>query len=349
MAQTPAIDWQRAERTGISLVRPGPKTSRAEMEQLVVELHRAADRAPELVAQVTELPLANSAPVYVVDRPGIIRLNAATAAELFNKLGLAVDDPKLTERISGGAAGAAVGTVLAVLAGRILGQFDPYGANQKLALVAPNVLMIERSLKAVPADFRLWVCLHEQTHQAQFAVASWLPGYVIGLVGQLVDGDGQGSFLTELPKRIQGLKSGDSGSPVLGAARHGAPAAAEVIDTVTAVMSVLEGHADVVMDSVGPKVIPSWAKIRRDFTARRRRGGFAAVIGKLFGLDAKLAQYANGAAFCKSVIDSVGMGGLNRVFRSAADMPTLAELHDPAAWLARHDFPAKPRRALSDG
>jgi putative hydrolase len=112
-------------------------------------------------------------------------------------------------------------------------------------------------------------------------------------------------------------------------------------------MSVLEGHADVVMDSVGPQVIPTWAKIRRDFSARRRRTGFASIIGKLFGLDAKLAQYANGAAFCKAVIDTAGMDTLNRVFNSAADMPTLSELHDPDAWLARQQN-HKPRRALTD-
>jgi coenzyme F420 biosynthesis associated uncharacterized protein len=341
VAQAPGIDWQLAARTGIGLVRPGPKVSRAEIEQAVAQLRDCADRAPGLVADVTKLPVADTAPVLVVDRPGLIRLNTDTAAGLFQKIGITQEDPDFAHRISAGAAGAAIGTVLSLLATRILGQFDPYGAEPRLALVVPNIIAVERSLKAVPADFRLWVCLHEQTHQAQFAHAGWLPSYVIGLMKDLVTEDAAtGSFIDELPTRLDRLRTArrdQAETSIDVVSRLSGPKAAAIIDSVTAVMSVLEGHADVVMDSVGPQVIPTWAKIRRDFSARRRRTGFASIIGKLFGLDAKLAQYANGAAFCKAVIDTAGMDTLNRVFNSATDMPTLSELHDPDAWLARQN------------
>ena len=64
-------------------------------------------------------------------------------------------------------------------------------------------------------------------------------------------------------------------------------------------MSLLEGHADVVMDRVGPEVIPTVAAIRDKFTVRRQGQGFDKVIRKLLGLDAKMRQYRDGAVFCQ--------------------------------------------------
>ena len=94
------------------------------------------------------------------------------------------------------------------------------------------------------------------------------------------------------------------------------PAQKEIVDRITAVMSLLEGHADVVMDGVGPEVIPTVDAIRAKFTVRRQGQGFDKVIRKLLGLDAKMRQYRDGAAFCRAVIDRVGMDGLNQVWTS---------------------------------
>ena len=106
-------------------------------------------------------------------------------------------------------------------------------------------------------------------------------------------------------------------------------------------MSLLEGHADVVMDSVGPEVIPTVAAIRDKFTVRRQGQGFDKVIRKLLGLDAKMRQYRDGAAFCKTVIGRVGMDGLNKVWTSPNTLPTRAEIADPELWLSRvHPEPA---------
>jgi len=100
-------------------------------------------------------------------------------------------------------------------------------------------------------------------------------------------------------------------------------------------MSLLEGHADVVMDGVGPEVIPSVATIRAKFTVRRQGQGFDKIIRKLLGLDAKMRQYRDGAEFCRQVIDRVGMDGFNRVWTSPETLPTRNEIADPQLWLAR--------------
>ena len=112
-----------------------------------------------------------------------------------------------------------------------------------------------------------------------------------------------------------------------------------VIDKVTGVMSLLEGHADIVMDGVGPEVIPSVAQIRHRFTQRRKGvGGLDKLLRRLLGLDQKMAQYRDGAIFCRHVIDKVGMDDFNVVWSSPETLPSKAEILDPDLWLARvHD------------
>jgi len=101
-------------------------------------------------------------------------------------------------------------------------------------------------------------------------------------------------------------------------------------------MSLLEGHADVVMDGVGPEVIPSVATIRAKFTERRKgMGVLDRLIRRLLGLDQKMAQYRDGAVFTRAVVDKVGMDGFNAVWAEPANLPSKAEILAPETWLAR--------------
>ena len=121
------------------------------------------------------------------------------------------------------------------------------------------------------------------------------------------------------------------------------PAQRAIVDEITAVMSLLEGHADVVMDSVGPEVVPSVAQIRARFDQRRQGQGPDKVVRRLLGLDAKMRQYRDGAAFCRHVLDEVGMAGLNRVWTSPDTLPSRAEIANPQLWVIRnHPEPATP-------
>jgi coenzyme F420 biosynthesis associated uncharacterized protein len=114
------------------------------------------------------------------------------------------------------------------------------------------------------------------------------------------------------------------------------PGQRAVLDRITALMTLLEGHAEFVMDGVGPEVVPSVADIRSKFN-RRREGGnpVERIIRRLLGIEAKLRQYAEGRAFVHEVVDRVGMAGFNKVWTSPETLPKLAELTDPAAWVAR--------------
>ena len=109
-----------------------------------------------------------------------------------------------------------------------------------------------------------------------------------------------------------------------------------VLDRITGVMSLLEGHADVVMDGVGPTVIPSVETIRAKFNERRKGvGSLDSILRKLLGLDAKMAQYRDGANFVNHVVDKVGMDDFNAVWTGPETLPSRAEIEDPSAWIAR--------------
>jgi putative hydrolase len=112
-----------------------------------------------------------------------------------------------------------------------------------------------------------------------------------------------------------------------------------VVDEVGAVMALLEGHADVTMDAAGRGLVPSVRQLRARFEARRDRAadahGLARLLRRLLGLDAKLAQYRDGAAFVRAVRRSVGIDGLNAVWTDPALLPSPTEISDPARWVRR--------------
>jgi coenzyme F420 biosynthesis associated uncharacterized protein len=246
--------------------------------------------------------------------------------------------------------------MLGYLATRVLGQFELLGPPRssgdaedspgRLTLVAPNIVAAERSLQVSPPDFRLWVCLHEVTHRTQFAAAPWLHRHVEDQMKQFVlaaELDGPA-----LLKRLRTV-AGSFGDVVRGRSEQSlvelmqTPEQRVVLDRLTGLMSLLEGHADVVMDAVGDRVVPSVAEIRQRFSRRREEANpVERVVRRLLGVDMKLRQYAEGAAFVRAVIDAVGMGGLNVVWSSAELLPTGSEIRDPDSWLAR----VQPPRAV---
>jgi coenzyme F420 biosynthesis associated uncharacterized protein len=249
-----------------------------------------------------------------------------------------------------------VGGVLALLAGRVLGQFDPFsrpprtgaapareasGAPGRLLLVAPNVYRLERELRLDGPDFRLWVALHEQTHALQFAAAPWLEGHLRERMGELLAGlaDDDGPPLVPRTRsavggavRVARREAGPGGLQALLP-----PQTQDLIDEVGAVMALLEGHADVAMDAVGRSVVPSVRRIRARFDQRRAdtRGVATVVLRRLLGLDVKLEQYRDGARFVRRVRRSVGRDGLNAVWRGPGNLPTPQEIREPRDWVRR--------------
>ncbi|HTU08221.1 MAG TPA: zinc-dependent metalloprotease, partial [Trebonia sp.] len=209
----------------------------------------------------------------------------------------------------------------------------------RLTLVAPNIVMVERELGVNPHDFRRWVCLHEETHRVQFTSVPWLRDYVQSMMSEflLASDLDPGAIVERLRAAagaVAGAVRGGDGESLVEAMQT--PAQRELLDKLTAVMTLVEGHGDYVMDAVGPQVVPSVADIREKFNQRRGSAGrMEQILRRILGIDLKMKQYAEGARFVRSVVDEVGMPGFNRVWTSPETLPTRDELAHPAEWLAR--------------
>lgn len=335
MSVLPWIDWDEAEKVAIDLIAPGPRASKREREQIVRQLRSQAGQAAESITAASGLPLVGQTPELVVDRRNLVRANIATARHLFDEMGSAAEGR--LDAAAGYLRGGAVGGALALIGSRILGQFDAFGPQPALYLVAPSIMAVERQLKVNPTDFRMWVVLHEQTHRVQFANAPWLREHLVGQMHSLVNAVDE-PFWRDLNRRLEQLRrdkdDGRAASLRLVNAMS-SPGTVAAMDEVTAVMSLLEGHADVMMDRAGRGQIRSLGAIRARFDARRQRGGVFSVVNKLLGMDAKLAQYADGAKFCRHVIKQGGTELLNRAFEGASRLPGLDELLHPEKWCER--------------
>jgi uncharacterized protein (DUF2342 family) len=211
----------------------------------------------------------------------------------------------------------------------------------RLTLVAPNIVMVERELGVRSRDFRLWVCLHEETHRMQFTAVPWLRGYVQRQISEfLLASDLDPAAILARLRAVADVVSGalrggaGGGDSLIEAIQS--PRQRVTLDRLTAVMTLLEGHGDYVMDAAGPQVVPTVAEIRARFAARRHSAGrVEQALKRLLGIDLKLKQYAEGARFVRSVVDDVGMAGFNKVWTSPQTLPTRAEIAHPCAWVNR--------------
>ncbi|MFF2361765.1 zinc-dependent metalloprotease [Streptomyces sp. NPDC058122] len=368
-ASTGMVDWNLAVATATRLVRPGPEVSRDEARAIVAELRRHAKASEEHVRGFTRMgdDVLHDTPVLVVDRPGWVRANVAGFREILKPL---LD--KMQERrgsspggavlgaVGGKVTGVELGMLLSFLSSRVLGQYEtfapatrdlPAGAPSasgkgggRLLLVAPNIVHVERELDVQPHDFRLWVCLHEETHRTQFSAVPWLRDHLEGEIQSFlaeteVDPMTVLERIREAAQSLSGSRpdteEDDGGRSLVEIVQT--PAQREILGRLTAVMSLLEGHADFVMDGVGPAVVPSVAEIREKFQQRRAKGAsrLDMALRKLLGLDAKLRQYRDGERFVRAVVEEVGMDGFNRVWTSPNTLPTKSEIAKPADWVAR--------------
>jgi coenzyme F420 biosynthesis associated uncharacterized protein len=340
----PVVDWSLAASTGAFLVRGGPSVPRTEAQLAVSELRELTVDAEAHVRELTGLgaglPLL---PGEVVDRPGWVRSAAAGLDALTSKALRTLPSNPIAPVLAGGA-GVQTGVVLAFLASRVLGQYDPFGGDGegRLLLVAPNVVTAQHVMQVPGRDFRMWVCLHECTHRLQFTAVDWLRDYFADEVERLVGGlasdeDGITDLIGRLPDAVREAKRAKADGGVVALSQLlRSPQQREVFDKLLALSTLLEGHADYVMDAVGPGVVPAVEMIRTRFTTRRKGGGLLdRLLRSLLGVDAKIRQYAQGAAFTRHVVDRVGMDGFNAVWTSPNTLPSRTEIGDPEAWVRR--------------
>jgi coenzyme F420 biosynthesis associated uncharacterized protein len=333
------IDWGLARAAGARWVPSGPEASIVQAQEIVADIRSATRSAIEPVRHITGLHAPEDAHrAVVVARAEWVRANVdqmRVAVDPLSRL-LREKAPNPLVRAAGARTSAIqMGAILAWLSSKVLGQFEafdtPGAPAGRLLLVAPNIVAAERALEVPEHDFRLWVCLHEETHRVQFTAVPWLSEYFTSEVHAYLRATDTDT--ASLLRRILSARR-DSGGGLLDVMHT--PEQREILDRLTALMSLLEGHADVVMDEVGPDVVPSVATIRERFDKRRgHHRGLDALLRRVLGLDAKLRQYIEGAAFVRGVVDRVGMAGFNEVWTAPSALPSLAEIADPGGWVRR--------------
>jgi coenzyme F420 biosynthesis associated uncharacterized protein len=275
----------------------------------------------------------------------IDRAEWVTAATESMRLMMGGGEGKSGGFLTGHVTGAQTGAVLAFISSGILGQYDPFAVNGgELLLVYPNIIAVERQLRVSPADFRLWVCLHEVTHRVQFRANPWLAEHMSRALSVLTDESEQDvtQVVSRLGEFVRNRREGAAPEPnsegVLGIMRAiQSEPQRKALDQLLVLGTLLEGHADHVMDAVGPAVVPSVATIRRRFNERRQRKQppLQRVIRALLGFDAKLSQYTRGKAFVDHVVAEVGMAKFNTVWTNPETLPLPTEVDEPRRWIDR--------------
>ncbi len=340
------IDWILAERIASYVAGTGS----AQLPQ--VDLAALAAQSEERVVAYTGLKPARPLPQPEgISRKEWVKINIESMRALLDPVmqraskGMGPLRPAVEIGV-GFVLSTEVGVVVGYLAQRVLGQYELVLLDEavedrppRLLFVLPNLGHAVHAFGAEEKEFMTWVALHEVTHAVQFSGVPWLHAHVAGLVRELLQ---SAEVRIDTPRKLR-MPTGEELRRVAGALREGdlisivtSSAERETLDRVQAVMAVIEGHAEHVMDAVAPDLLPSLPKLREALDRRRRsQSGLSRLVARLLGLDLKLRQYEQGKYFCDAVVREGGRDALAHVFSSPEALPTLAELKQPAAWLQR--------------
>lgn len=336
------IDWSSASKNARLIAGAAPKMLPGEADLVRADLRVMTARAEELVADRTGLALPPTrARAWVVGRGQWIDANLRSLERIMGPLlDRLVTGKEERKGWRSKALGAQVGGLLGYVSRKVIGQYDvflPPDDEDLIYFVGPNVVSVERKLGFDPADFRLWVAVHEVTHRAQFTAAPWLRGYLAGMVDaylSTIDIDPK-KLIENLTRGLGDLVQRDDAQTVSLILSMMTPEQRAIFGRMQALMSVVEGHASYVMNVVGEEHIPSLPNLKKGLAKRRRSGGMERTFQKAIGFDQKLKQYSMGEAFVARVVERSSMGHLNLVWQGPQYMPTLEEMSEPDRWLAR--------------
>jgi coenzyme F420 biosynthesis associated uncharacterized protein len=364
------VDWQLAARVGRRVAGGSELPVRPAWSRQFTELSTTADLAvAELTGLGGELPPPVAEPL---DRGQWVEGNLATLRRILRPLAEKVAErkawkasgpmPAAMRTSTRTIAGAQAGTLLGYVGQRVLGQYDlplpgpdqaaagngqvgpapgppsrPHGEGT-VWYVVPNIVATERRHGFRPADFRLWIALHETAHRRQFRGVAWLPGHIQGLLDAYLGSvEVDDEALKRMTQRMQGLaRRAIAGERIELLDFLVTPEQRTIVDRVQATMTVLEGHGEFVMDRLGERLVPGHRRMHD--TLRERRSGPGAIdrlIQQLLGFRQKLDQYAMGERFVRRLFEQGGMAAVNQVFAAPGALPTMDEVRDPDRYLAR--------------
>jgi coenzyme F420 biosynthesis associated uncharacterized protein len=346
------LDWGLAERVARRVAGREPLGSSYLARSLADDFDELTARAETLVAEHTGLRAPGAARAQVVDRGRWVGANIESMrrllAPLTDRVGARMARSAVAP-IGRRIAGTETGVLLGYLAQRVLGQYDLLVLDDDdrpdadaVYYVGGNVLALEQRYAFRPRDFRLWIAIHEVTHRAQFTAVPWLKPYYLSLIERAlssIDPDPK-HLIQALGRAAEEIRAGrnpldEGGLVALLATEEQRGALAQV----QALMSVLEGHGNRVMNELGARHVNGQARMARVLQQRRRSTGLAAAVQKVVGLESKMRQYEVGETFVAEVERRAGARGIDALWQGPEVLPTVDELHQPDDWLARVAVP----------
>jgi coenzyme F420 biosynthesis associated uncharacterized protein len=335
-------DWDTAVDIGRRVSGPGVPVPGVERARLREDMAEIVPRAEGLIRGFTDMEVQGfRSRAWVMARSEWIRANLNGLQRLLEPLAERMLDGRPTRaEFKRKALGAQTGALMGYVARKVLGQYDvflPPDDEGLLYFVGPNVIETERRFSLPPKDFRLWIAIHEVTHRVQFGSASWLRGYLSGLVDDYLGSIQLDSsqLMNQLRRAAEEARSGVDWRGMGGVFLLLTPEQREMFRRMQALMSLLEGHASFVMNEVARDHVQDVDRMRRALSARRRASNLERTLQKAIGFEQKIRQYDTGERFVRTVVERADMSTFNLVWRSADDLPTLDEIGEPERWLAR--------------
>lgn len=329
------------------------------LDRLQRDLDVAVPRSEELVEGAAGIPAPSPVRWSVIGRAQWAEANIGSMEKmiepLVEKVGSRLDAAPLPIRLAQRTlVSVEMGVLLGYISRRVLGQYDLLVPDEEvparvrrrhptggapLYFVGVNMVETERRLGFVPEEFALWVALHEVTHRFQFAGVPWLRDRFFGLVRSYlssvdVDGRALSRRLSTAARRLASKEvPPEERNPVY---LLSSDEQKVWLDQIQALMAVVEGHGNFVMDTVGAQVIPSFARMRKSFEGRRKQASAVQrVINNVLGLEMKLRQYELGQEFLQRVVAREGNAVLAHMWADPSHLPTMQELRAPDLWLTR--------------
>jgi coenzyme F420 biosynthesis associated uncharacterized protein len=349
-AGTHLIDWEAVRQIARRRLGPAAATLSAADRAAAEAFYRAELLRIEPVVAASigaDLPRALETPA-VVDRLEWIDLNLATFEQLFGRVeqivteGMAgADTPgrALARIVNRSLGNQQLGFLMAFLARKVLGQYDVSllaaastpATRGRLNFVEPNIAATAATLGVPPDEFRTFIALHEATHAFEFEAYPWLRDYFAAAVGEaleLLAADSGG-----MAARLRGAMRGRGGHWL---ERMMSPAQLAAFQRTQALMSLLEGYSNHVMNHAGEQLLPGFARLHERFERRNEaRGALERAILRITGLDLKMEQYVAGERFVVAVLAARDRAFLNRVWEGPERLPDLTEIRDPQRWIDR--------------
>ena len=348
------VDWAAVERLAIARVERAPgRLSRLELDAAEGAYREAMSKVVPRLGEALGTPLPGVVErARVVDRAGWVRANVGTFKTLITRIEADLLDQVVPT--GGGLTRATMalanrwvtsrqlGFLLGFMGTRVLGQYDlailsAEAEDGRLLFVEENIRGTAHALGIPVAPFRTWIALHETTHAFEFEGNRWLRPYLAErLERQLSLFSGSAATLGRDTRRaitraLRGEASGEHWLEWLMTDEQ-----RRLFRETQAVMSLLEGFSDYVMDEVGRGLVPDLEMISARFHDRRqRRTPFERAILRITGMDLKLEQYERGEKFVRAVAEARGRPALSRIWEGPHTLPRPEEIADPSRWITR--------------